>query len=67
MPFVPPPPPNFKNQENTKVTPSQNVERAVSTKKQHGLGEKGKKILFSALAVLCFAAAIVMFTLMTVL
>ncbi len=62
MPFVPPPPPpNFKKTEyNTE-------KQTIGTEDKRDTSEKGRKILFSALAVLCFVVAIVMFTLMTVL
>ena len=64
MPFVPPvPPPNINKQNNPS---SQKEENVVKQEKQKDK-QKGKKILFSALAVLCFVAAVVMFTLMTVL
>lgn len=64
MPFVPPvPPPNVNKQNNLS---SQKEEDVVKQEKQKDK-QKGKIILFSALAVLCFVAAVVMFTLMTVL
>lgn len=64
MPFVPPvPPPNVNKQNNIS---SQKEENVVKQEKQKDK-QKGKIILFSALAVLCFVAAVVMFTLMTVL
>ena len=64
MPFVPPvPPPNVNRQNNLS---SQKEEDVAKQEKQKDK-QKGKKILFSALAVLCFVAAVVMFTLMTVL
>ncbi len=64
MPFVPPvPPPNVNKQNNLS---SQKEEDVAKQEKQKDK-QKGKKILFSALAVLCFVAAVVMFTLMTVL
>lgn len=64
MPFIPPvPPPNVNKQNNLS---SQKEEDVAKQEKQKDK-QKGKKILFSALAVLCFVAAVVMFTLMTVL
>ena len=64
MPFIPPvPPPNVNKQNNLS---SQKEEDVVKQEKQKDK-QKGKIILFSALAVLCFVAAVVMFTLMTVL
>lgn len=64
MPFVPPvPPPNINKQNNLSSQKEENVAKQEKQKDK----QKGKKILFSALAVLCFVAAVVMFTLMTVL
>lgn len=64
MPFVPPvPPPNVNKQNNLSSQKEENVAKQEKQKDK----QKGKKILFSALAVLCFVAAVVMFTLMTVL
>ena len=64
MPFVPPvPPPNINKQNNISSQKEENVAKQEKQKDK----QKGKKILFSALAVLCFVAAVVMFTLMTVL
>lgn len=64
MPFVPPvPPPNINKQNNL----SSQIEENVAKQEKQKDKQKGKKILFSALAVLCFVAAVVMFTLMTVL
>ena len=64
MPFVPPvPPPNVNKQNNLSSQKEENVAEQEKQKNK----QKGKKILFSALAVLCFVAAVVMFTLMTVL
>ena len=64
MPFVPPvPPPNVNKQNNLSSPKEEDVAKQEKQKDK----QKGKKILFSALAVLCFVAAVVMFTLMTVL
>lgn len=67
MPFIPPPPPNLKRPLDSNEDLAKSTRNLTVDTKQHRLSEKGEKFLFSALAVICFAVAIVMFTLMTVL
>ena len=71
MPFIPPPPPpRPQNQYEQKVQTTSlepKVEAKVEKKKNSISNDKKLKILFFFLSALCFACAIVVFTLMFVL
>lgn len=67
MPIIPPPPPNFKfpqeiNSSGQNQLKSEEKINVESSKKK----DRAKKALFFFLSFICFAAAVVMFTLLFV-